>query len=70
MSVAKVIELMAQGPTIEDAVQSAVDEAGATVRNIKDVWIKDIEAVVEDGEVSTYRVNTKITFLVDQGGAP
>ncbi len=66
MSVAKVIELMAQGPSIEEAVQSAVDEASSTVRNIKDVWIKDIEAIVEDQQVVTYRVNTKITFLIEE----
>lgn len=65
MSLAKVIEVLAEGDSIESAVQSAVDEAGETVRGIKHVYVNDVQALVEDGRVNRYRVNCKVTFVVD-----
>ncbi len=65
MSLAKVVELLAEGDSIENAVQSAVNEAGETVRNIRHVYVNEIQAHVRDGKVSKYRVNCKITFQVD-----
>jgi dodecin len=64
MSVAKVIEVLAEGESIEAAAQSAVAEVGKTVRNIKTVWISDFQGVVEGGQITKYRVNAKVTFVV------
>jgi hypothetical protein len=64
MSIAKVIEVLAEGDTIEDAAQSAVAEAGKTVRNIKTVYISDFQGIVENGNIVRYRVNAKVTFVV------
>jgi len=64
MPVAKVIEVMGEGSSIEDAVQNAVSGAGDSVRNIQNVWVQDIKAIVGDGSIDRYRVNTKITFVV------
>lgn len=64
MAVAKVIEVMGEGSSIEDAVQAAANGAGESVRNIQNVWVKDIKAVVENGSIAKYRVITKITFVV------
>jgi flavin-binding protein dodecin len=65
MSVAKVIEVLAEGDTIEEALQSAVTEAAKTVRSIKHVYVEGIQAKVKDDEIVKYRVNTKLTFVVD-----
>ena len=65
MSTAKVIELIAEGETIEGGVQAAVTEASKSVRNITGVYVQDIKGLVTDGTVSGYRVNCKITFIVD-----
>jgi flavin-binding protein dodecin len=65
MSLAKVVELLAEGASIEAAVESAVKEAGETVRNIRHVYINDMQAVVEGGRIAKYRVNCKVTFVVD-----
>lgn len=65
MSLAKVVELLAEGDSIESAVQSAVDEAGETVRGIRHVYVNEIQAEVKDGQVTKYRVNCKVTFVVD-----
>ncbi len=64
MSIAKVIEVLAEGDSIEGAVQSAVKEAGRTVRNIRSVYIAETQAIVEGGSVTKYRVNARITFVV------
>jgi flavin-binding protein dodecin len=65
MAIAKVIEILAEGSSIEEAVQAAVSEAAETVRGIKHVYIQNVQAVVEDDQVVKYRVNTKLTFVVE-----
>lgn len=65
MSVAKVIEVIAEGDTVEQAFENAVREASKSVNSIKSVWADDIEAIVENDEVQAYRVNAKITFVVN-----
>ncbi len=65
MSVAKVIEVIAEGDTIEGAINSAVAEASKTVDNIKNVYAEGIQAVVGDKKVKKYRVNCKVTFVVN-----
>ena len=65
MAVVKVIEVLAQSDeSWEDAVQQALDEASKTVRNIKSIYVKDFQAIVEGGEIAAYRVDTKISFEV------
>jgi flavin-binding protein dodecin len=65
MSIAKVIEVLAEGDNIEAAIQSGVTEAADTVRGIKHVYVEGIQAIVEDEVVVKYRVNAKLTFLVE-----
>ncbi len=61
--VLKVIELLAQSEkSWEDAAQAAVQEANQTLRNIRSVYIKEFQATVEDGRITGYRVNAKVTF--------
>ena len=68
MSVVKTIELSAQSPqSYEDAVRQAVERAARTIRNIRSVWVKEFEAVVEDGTVTQFRVFVKIAFALDEG---
>jgi flavin-binding protein dodecin len=65
MSVAKVIEILAEGKTLESAVEAAVNEASKSVRNVKNVYVEGFQAIVEDSEVVKYRVNAKVTFVVE-----
>lgn len=64
MSLAKVIEVMAEGISMEEAVENAVIEASKTVHNIKGVYVEHINAIVEDNTITKYRLNLKITFIV------
>lgn len=65
MTIAKVIEVLAEGSSIEGAVEAAVSEAGETVRGIKHVYVEGIQALVEDDKVTKYRVNAKVTFIIE-----
>jgi flavin-binding protein dodecin len=66
VAVAKVIELTAEsGESFEDAIREGVAKAGETVRNIKSAWVKEQQVVVEDGAIAAFRVDLKVTFVLD-----
>jgi flavin-binding protein dodecin len=65
MSIAKVIEVIAEGDSIEKAMDNAVQEASKSIHGIKTVYTDSIQAIVNDGKISSYRVNAKVTFVVD-----
>lgn len=65
MSIAKVIEVISEGKSIEAALESAIQEAAKTLKNIKQVNVDHIEALVENNKIVKYRVNAKITFVVE-----
>lgn len=67
MSTAKVIEIIAQSDkSFEDAIRQGVAEASARLDGVKDAWVKDIKAVVENGKISLYRATLHITFVLSQ----
>lgn len=65
--VAKVIELFTSSSKgIEDAVEKGLKKASQSVKNIKGAWVNDIKVVTSpDGKVTEWRVNLKVTFVVD-----
>ena len=65
MAIAKVIELISEGSSVEGAFEAAVSEAGKTVKNIKNVYAEGIQAIVDDNKIARYRVNAKVTFIVE-----
>jgi flavin-binding protein dodecin len=66
MSMVKVIEVIAESKKSWDAAaENAVKEASKSVRNIKSVYVQDMQAVVEDGKISKYRLNARISFVVE-----
>jgi hypothetical protein len=63
MSVLKVIELLGNSTiSFEDAVQNVVNEASKTVKNIKSVYVQDMQVTINGNKISQYRVTTKVTF--------
>ncbi|MRX63534.1 dodecin family protein [Maribacter luteus] len=68
MAVLKVIEILGNSTvSFEDAVQNVVEEASKTVKDIKSVYIQDMQVSVKDNQVTEYRVNTKVSFGIMQG---
>lgn len=67
MAVAKIIELNASSTTsMEDAVRSGLKKAGESVKNIQGAWVNEIKVVTSpDGEVTEWRVNMRVTFVVE-----
>ncbi len=65
MSIVKVIEVISEGKTIDDALKAAVKEASQTIENIKQINVDHIEGLVEGNEIKKIRINSKISFVVD-----
>ena len=65
MSIAKVIEVIAEGDSLQGAIEACVTEAAKSVHAIKGVYIENIQAVVDGTKITSYRVNAKVTFVVD-----
>lgn len=66
MAVVKVVELLAESVNGWDAAtKEAVTEASRTIKNIKSVYVENMQAIVEDNKIVNYRVNVKISFIVN-----
>lgn len=66
MSVAKIIELSSESEkSFEDAITQGVTRAAKTIHGIKSAWVKEQNVVVEQGTIILYRVDLKITFVLD-----
>jgi dodecin len=67
MSVARVTEIKSSSPkSFEDAIKIGVARAHKTLKNVKAAWIENQEVVVDDdGKISEYRVQMRITFLLE-----
>ncbi len=65
MSVAKVMEITSESPeSFEHAIRVGIKRATNTVENIRSAWVKEQQVSVEDGRITTYRVNLKVTFIL------
>lgn len=66
MTMLKVIEILGESEkSWEDAADRAIKEASKTVRGIKSIYLKNLEATVENGKIGKYRINAKISFVLD-----
>ncbi len=66
MSVAKVSEISAtSNQGFEDAMARGIKRANKTLKNITGAWINEMKIDVEDGKIAAYRVNMRVTFVLD-----
>ncbi len=66
--VVKIIELVGSSPnSFSDAVRNAVSTAAQTLRNITGVDVLSSNATVENGQISLYKVQVKIAFVLESG---
>jgi flavin-binding protein dodecin len=71
MSVARVIELSATSEEgFEEAINEGIQRATSTLRNVESAWVKDMNVEIRDNQVTVYRVNLAITFVLEEGEAP
>ena len=66
MPIARVTELSATSDQgFEDAINQAVKRATSTLRNVESAWVKDMNVMVENGNIAGYKVNLAITFVLE-----
>lgn len=67
MSIVKIIEVIASSEqSFDDATEKALQEAAKSVKNIKSIYIKEMNAKVENNKIVSYGVNAKISFTVGE----
>lgn len=66
MSVARVTEISATSQSsFEDAIKEGVNRATSTLRGVEGAWIKDMNVMIESGNITGYKVNMEVTFLLE-----
>jgi dodecin len=67
MAIVKVIEVIAGSEkSFDDATQKALEEAAKTVKNIKSIYIKEMNANVENNKIVSYGVNAKVSYVTEE----
>lgn len=65
MTIAKVTEISCSSKkSFEDAIEKGIERADKTLDKVKGAWVSEMKVDVEDGKVSAYRVNLKVTFIL------
>lgn len=65
MSVARVTEITSSSTkSFQDAIEKGVERASQTLKNVEGAWIQDQKIVIENGKIVAYRVNMKVTFIL------
>jgi flavin-binding protein dodecin len=67
MAVARVTEIISGSKkSFEDAVEQGIGRASRTLKNVEGAWVQDLKVVVEKGKITEYRVNLKVTFILEK----
>jgi hypothetical protein len=67
MSVSRVSEIKAtSNKSFDDAIKQGVARAAKTLRSVKSAWVENQDVRVgENGEITEYRVQLKVTFILE-----
>ena len=66
MAIAKVVEVNSSSTiSFEDAIQTGIAKVTETVKNVQGAWINDQKVIIKENKIAEYRVNLKISFLVE-----
>lgn len=66
MSVAKVTEISATSTKgFEDAIKAGIARATKTLKNVKGAWVNGQKVEIENGKITKYRVDLKVTFVLE-----
>ena len=71
MTVARVTELSATSEqSFEDAIDQAINRATSTLRNVEGAHVKDMNVMIENGNITGYKANLEIVFVLEEGQSP
>lgn len=66
MSIARITEISSSSTvSFEDAVKKGIERANKTLKNVKGAWVETQKVTVVGGTISEYRVNLKVTFVLE-----
>ena len=66
MSVAKVTEISCSSPiSFHDAIEKGIARADKTLNHITGAWVSEEKVKVEGGKIVEWRVNLKVTFVLN-----
>lgn len=66
MSIAKVVEVNSSSTkSFEDAIHSGIAKVTETVKNVQGAWVNEQKVIIKENKITEYRVNLKISFLVE-----
>lgn len=51
--------------SFEDALQEGIKRANQTLKNVKGAWVQEQKVIVDNGKIKEYRVNMKISFILE-----
>jgi flavin-binding protein dodecin len=67
MAVARVTEITsASKKSFDDALENGISRVNKTLRGVSGAWIQGQKVVVEKGKIVEYRVNMKVTFVLEK----
>ena len=67
MAVARVTEIIAGSKkSFQDAVETGIARATKTLKNVEGAWIQDQNVILDKGRIVEYRVNLKVTFILEK----
>lgn len=70
MSVARVTEITSSSTvSFEDAIKKGIARADETLDQVCGAWVQEQKVVVDGGQITEYRVNLKITFVLKDGAS-
>ena len=66
MTVARVTEISATNPeSFEAAINEGVNRATSTLRGVEGAWVKDMNVLIDNGNIVGYKVNLAVTFVME-----
>ena len=67
MAIARITEIKASSKiSFDDAIKAGIARSHKTLKNVVSAWIENQEVLVNDkGEISEYRVEMKVTFILE-----
>ena len=70
MTVASVTEISAVSERgFEEAIRTGIARATRTLRNVEGAWVKDMNVLIDNGNITGYKVNLAVTFVMEDAGA-
>jgi len=66
MTIAKIIEISSDSSvSFQDAIAAGIARAEKRLKNVKGAWISEQKLTVDKGNIVSYRVIMRVSFMLD-----